>query len=205
MSHGTTTELTACLDRLRAGDPQARAALIDRALDRLRLLARRQLNHFGRVHRFEDTDDVLQTALLRLLRRLEAHTPATPAEFFAIAAREVRCVLLDLIRHYYGPHGPGRREAPPPAAGTDSGTAPPPAVAPPAHDPRRLVQWTEFHEQAERLPAAERCVFELRWYHGLTWPEVAAVLNLSEATVKRHWVNARLLLRERLTFDLGNL
>jgi DNA-directed RNA polymerase specialized sigma24 family protein len=78
-------------------------------------------------------------------------------------------------------------------------------MATPSDDPRRLAQWTEFHEQAERLPVAERCVFELRWYHGLTWPEAAAVVNMSVATVKRHWVDACLILREQLTFDLGNL
>jgi DNA-directed RNA polymerase specialized sigma24 family protein len=44
-------------------------------------------------------------------------------------------------------------------------------------------------------------VFELRWYHGLTWSEAAAVLNVSEATVKRRWLDARLRLRDLLSFD----
>src|SRR5262245_14358559 len=114
MSDGTTTELHACLDRLRAGDPQARDALIARALDRLRRIAHRQMRHFNRVHRFADTDDVLQNVCLRLLRRLQAHPPADPAEFFAWAARDIRCELLDLARSHFGPRGAGTREADPP-------------------------------------------------------------------------------------------
>jgi DNA-directed RNA polymerase specialized sigma24 family protein len=48
---------------------------------------------------------------------------------------------------------------------------------------------------------AERCAFELRWYHGMTWPEAAVVLNMSEATVKRHWQAARERLRSLLNTD----
>jgi RNA polymerase sigma-70 factor (ECF subfamily) len=205
MSHCTTAELSTCLERLRAGDPQARAVLIDRSQERLRQLARHQFHGFARLRRFADTGDVLQEAVLRLLQRLNAHVPDTPAEFLAMAAREIRCALLDLIRHYYGPHGPGRREvAPNPADSDDGGSLP---VDPAQHmgDPGKLAVWTEFHVQVEQLPVAERCVFELRWYHGMTWRETAAVLNMSEATARRHWLTARLRLRERLTFNLDAL
>ncbi len=198
MPDGTTTELFACLERLRAGDAQARGALITRALDRLRRIAQRQMQAFERLRRFDDTDDVLQNACLRLLRRLEAHPPADPAEFFAWAARDIRCELIDLTRRHFGPEGNGQREE----CLSDLGRAA--AVGQTTHDPSRLAHWQEFHEQAERLPAAERCVFELRWYHGLTWAEAAAVLNLSEATVKRRWLDARLRLRDLLKFDLDD-
>jgi RNA polymerase sigma-70 factor (ECF subfamily) len=192
VADGTTTELTACLKRLRAGDPKARGALVARAYDRLRQIAHRQMRTFDRVRRFEDTDDVLQNATVRLLRRLEAHPPAGPAEFFALAAREIRRELLDLVRSHYGPLGPGRREA--------NAAGPGPAAAPgqSTHSPDRLAQWREFHEQVERLPDAERAVFDLLWYHGLTQPEAAAVLGVSVPTVQRRWLDARLRLRDVL-------
>ena len=200
MAHDTIVEINACLDQLRAGDRRAFERLIARAQERLRRLASKSLEDFARVRRFEDADDVLQRSLLRLLRRLEGHTPATAAAFFALAAQEIRRELLDLVRHYFGPLGRGRREVPPPDADPAASDAPP--AADPSdynHDPGRLVLWTEMHEQVERLPAAERCVFELRWYHGLTWAEAAAVLNMSEATVKRRWQDAQRLLLERLS------
>ena len=31
------------------------------------------------------------------------------------------------------------------------------------HDPTRLAQWTEFHEQAATLPEPERAVFEMHY------------------------------------------
>jgi RNA polymerase sigma-70 factor (ECF subfamily) len=192
VADGTTTELTACLDRLRAGDHQARGALVTRAYNRLRLIARRQMRRFDRIRRFEDTDDVLQNAAVRLLRRLETHPPADPADFFALAAREIRRELLDLVRSHFGPLGAGHREVnrpdPGPSAGPGQST----------HSPDRLSQWREFHEQVERLPDAERAVFDLLWYHGLTQPEAAAVLGVSVPTVQRRWLDARLHLRDVL-------
>jgi len=188
MSGQTTTDIHAALVRMRAGDPQAIDALIGRAYLRLHRLARRQLRGFERVQRFQDADDVVQDACMRLLRRLQVKAPTDPAEFFTWAAREIRCQLLDLVRSHYGPLGAGRREA-------NVSAMPEPAQS----ESDRLAWWAEFHNQAEKLPAAERCAFELRWYHGMAWSEAAAVLNVSEATIKRHWQSAR----ERLQAVLG--
>lgn len=202
MAHGTTTDLFACLEKMRAGDAAARHHLLARALDRLRRLARRMLGDFGRVRRFDDTDDVLQNALLRILRRLEGHTPATPAEFFASAAQEMRRELLDLVRHYYGPLGRGRREVTMTRADSSDSVGPARWIfMAETPDAARLMRWCELHEAVEQLPVAERCVFELRWYHGMTWAEVAGVLTVSEATAKRHWLAARLHLRAKMQFD----
>jgi RNA polymerase sigma-70 factor (ECF subfamily) len=199
MAHGTTTEINACLEQLRVGDRRAFGRLIARAQDRLHRLTGKLLEDFTRVRRFEDTDDVLQNSLLRLLRRLEAHTPATAAAFFALAAQEIRRELLDLARHYFGPLGRGRREVPPPDADPTASAAPPAAdPGDHTHDPGRLVLWTELHEQVERLPDAERAVFDLLWYHGLTQREAAAVLGVSVPTVQRRWLDARLRLRDVL-------
>jgi RNA polymerase sigma-70 factor (ECF subfamily) len=198
MTDGTTTAVRACLEQLRAGDPRAREALVARTRERLRHLSRRMLGDFARVRRFVDSDDVTQNTLLRLLRRLEAHPPTTPAEYFAAAAQEIRRELLDLVRHYYGPRGPGRREADrPPAEATDS-QAPDGDPSQHTHEPGRLALWTELHEQVERLPEEERAVFDLLWYHGLTRAEAAAELGVSEPTVKRRWLAARLRLQAAL-------
>jgi RNA polymerase sigma-70 factor (ECF subfamily) len=185
----TTMDVQTILGRLKTGDPQAVDALLGRAYLRLHRLARRQIRGFERVQRFQDADDVVQEACVRLLRRLESKGPTNAAEFFAWAAREIRCQLLDLVRSHYGPLGAGRRET------NIASSMPEPSQS----ETDRLAWWAEFHNQAEKLPTAERCAFELRWYHGMTWAEAAAVLNVSEATIKRHWQSAR----ERLQAVLG--
>jgi RNA polymerase sigma factor (sigma-70 family) len=195
MAGDTESGLRVCLARLRAGDPDARTAVIAGAQQRLQWLAQRQMRRFERLRRFEDADDVVQNATLRLFQRLDAHAPANPAELFAWAAREIRCELLDLVKHYYGARGAGRREST--SLDADSATH---AGAQSASEDH-LAWWQEFHEQVERLPVAERCAFELHWYHGMTWPQAAAVLNMSEATVKRHWRAARLRLQSLLKPD----
>src|SRR5581483_837635 len=102
---------------------------------------------------------------------------------------------IDLARHYYGPLGAGRREVPAPDA--DTGASAPPGLdaGQSTHSPDRLAQWREFHEAVERLPEEERAAFDLLWYHGLTQKEAAEVIGVSEPTVKRRWLAARLRLR----------
>src|SRR5947209_2117063 len=96
-----------CLERLRAGDPSARDELFRQAGGRLERLARRMLRDFPGVRRWAQTGDVLQSALVRLLRALAEVRPASAREFLGLAAEQIRRELLDLARHYYGPRGPG--------------------------------------------------------------------------------------------------
>jgi hypothetical protein len=111
MPGDTLSDLEELLWRLDRGDAKAKAALVARAYHRLQRLARRQMGGFKRLRRFQDADDVVQNACLRMLRRLEGDAPTNAGEFFAWAAREIRCELLDLARSHYGPLGAGRREA----------------------------------------------------------------------------------------------
>jgi RNA polymerase sigma-70 factor (ECF subfamily) len=194
MADDSTTALQGLIDRLNAADPAAAQELLGRACDRLRRLTHTVCRDFGRLRRLEDTDDVLNAAVLRLLRRLQSdNKPATVREFFRRAAREIRCELLDLAKHYFGPEGPAVREvsAGPPAAEAANFS---PENVTSTFDPGRLAQWTEFHRLVEGLPDEERETFDLLWYQGLTQDEAAHVLGVSSVTVKRRWASARLLL-----------
>src|SRR5437764_1134251 len=62
----------------------------------------------------------------------------------------------------------------------------------------RLAIWSEFHQRVDALPEEEREVFDLLWYQGLTQPNAAAVLGISEATLKRRWLAARQRLHKAL-------
>src|SRR5262249_2175707 len=93
--------------------------------ERLRNLARKMLKGYPNVRRWEQTDDVLQNAVIRLHRALQQLTVQTPLDFFRLAALNIRRELLDMAKHYYGPHGPGAHHA-------TWGPAPPgPAATPP--------------------------------------------------------------------------
>jgi RNA polymerase sigma-70 factor (ECF subfamily) len=193
MADDSTTALQGLIDRLQAADPAAAQELLGRACDRLRRLTHTVFRDFGRLRHLEDTDDVLNAAVLRLLRRLQSdNKPDTVREFFRRAAREIRCELLDLVKHYFGPEGPAVREVAVTPVGAAADFSPENVTS--TFDPGRLAQWTEFHRLAEGLPDEEREVFDLLWYQGLTQEEAAHLLGVSEVTVKRRWAAARLLL-----------
>jgi RNA polymerase sigma factor (sigma-70 family) len=196
MSSDSTTQLQILVDRMNAGEAGAREELIARACERLRRLTRKIFQDYRRVRRFEDTGDVLQNAVLRLMRRLKNVGVASVAEFFYLAAREIRLELIDLVRHYYGPAGQGTKERDLEQPSANGGDGAGRERADVFEEAGSLAFWTEFHKRAQSLPVLERCIFDLVWYHGMTREEAAAVLNVSLATVKRHWVAARLLLQE---------
>jgi RNA polymerase sigma-70 factor (ECF subfamily) len=185
------------IDRLRDGEPSARAALLECARRRLARLTRKMLRGYPGVGRWEETDDVLQNAMIRLDRALQAVVPPTPRDFFRLAAAQIRRELLDLARHYYGPEGLGAHHSSRPG-GPGDGAAVEPAET--THSATRLASWTEFHEQVERLADGERELFDLLWYQGLTQAEAAAALGVSERTVNRRWLAAR----ARLAAALGD-
>jgi RNA polymerase sigma-70 factor (ECF subfamily) len=207
MNEPTTVQLQGWIDRLHAGDAAARHELINCACERLRRLTRKMLKGYPRVQRWEDAEDVLQNAALRLHRALREVTPATVRDFFRLAALHVRRELLDLARHYYGPLGHGANYDSF-AAGDDSQQRP--CLVPDQPDsasrrPDHLAAWTEFHHQIEALPDEEREVFDLLWYQGLTQADAAAVMKVSERTVKRYWQAARLKLHQALGGELPHL
>lgn len=106
-----TRDLQPIIDRMVAGDETAVPALIDRSCERLRKLTRKMLKSCPGVKPWEDTDDVLQGAAIRLHRSLEAVKPATVQAFFGLAAVQIRRQLIDLFRHYHGPEGEAKNRA----------------------------------------------------------------------------------------------
>jgi RNA polymerase sigma factor (sigma-70 family) len=194
-----TTELHAFLDRMRADDPAAREELLRSVSGRLERLARKMLRQFPGVARWEQADDVLQNAVVRLLRALQAVRPASVRAFFGLAATQMRRELIDLARHYQGPQGPGANHA----SAADLPAAqdtPTPALDPPEpiDEARDLEQWCAFHDAVEKLPAEEREVVSLVFYHGWTQAEIAALFQVTERTIRRYWQTASLKLAEAL-------
>jgi RNA polymerase sigma-70 factor (ECF subfamily) len=199
VSEDSSTQLQVWIERLQAGDATARDEILNHTCKRLRRITRKMLRDFSRVRRWEDTDDVLQNALLRLLRALDAVPIASAQEFFRVATLQIRRELLDLARRYSGPQDVQCRRSP--TAGSDAAARAPasPLERPTTtHEPNRLAAWTEFHARVAELPTEQREIFDLLWYQGLTRGEAAALLGLSESTVKRRWLAARVELQKAL-------
>jgi RNA polymerase sigma factor (sigma-70 family) len=178
MTHGSDgyDEL---LRRLSAGDLTARAAIIERAQERLRLRISQMLARFPRVHRVQATSDVLQEVLIDLSDLLMRLTPRDARHFLGLAGQHIRWKLLDLARR-------------PPEAQclTDGGVLD--AAGETTHDPVRLAQWAEIHAYIQDLPDAERELFDLLFYQGVPQQTCADVLGISFRTLKRRWQEAKL-------------
>jgi RNA polymerase sigma-70 factor (ECF subfamily) len=204
MSNDRTSELQRHLERFRAGDAAARNELLAGAATRLRRLTWFMLHKdFARLRAWQGTDEVLHDAILRLCRRLETYTPVSLAQFFAMAAQEIRRQLLDLVRHVFGPHGPGSHPVAPLEPDLEAQRVPHAPAG--SSDPAELALWTEFHRQAEALPDDERIVFDLVWYHGLSQVEAGTVLALSARTVGTRWRRACLRISAALGGNLPGM
>ena len=187
-----TTQLQQWQQRMKAGDRSAREELIRAILQRMERLARKMLKSFPNVHRWAQTDDVLQNSLMRLLRSLEKVEPASVREFFGLAALEIRRELMDLARHFGGPEGEGAHHA---SQAQESGSAwQPPA----ANLDADLEKWAAFHREVEKLPTEEREVVGLMFYNGMSSTEAAELFQVSDCTIRRWWNSAMLKLHQYL-------
>jgi len=166
--------LTALLDRLHAGDPRAAGELFDRVYDELKRMAAAQVRAEA-GHSVSPTE-LVHEAYLRLFPG-PAPAFADRAYFFAAAATAMRRVRVDHARA----RGAAKRGGGQARGDLDSGSA---AVPGPDLD---LVALDEALDKlAARNPEAAKLV-ELRYFAGLTMPQVAEVLGVSLATSERRW------------------
>jgi RNA polymerase sigma factor (sigma-70 family) len=194
-SAAKTTVLVELVERIQNGDRAARDELIRAFQTRLEHLARKMLHRYPKVGRWVEVDDVLQGALLRLLRALESIQPESTRAFFGLAAEQIRRELLDLARHFYGPQGLGAHHD---SVGADpEATRPEFEPADPGDDD--FERWCRFHEEVTRLPVQEREVVGLIYYHGWTQAEVAELFQVHVRTVRRWWESALVTLHRELT------
>jgi RNA polymerase sigma-70 factor (ECF subfamily) len=187
MGAGPAQELTLILGRARNGDERARGELIALVYDELRRVASRLMRRERNDHTLSPTA-LVHEAVIRLLGDAVFDKSPDRAYLFASAARAMREVLIDHARRRgTDRRGGGRRRAPLDLVvdyfeerGLD-------IVA--VHEALdRLAEWNERQGQ----------VMTLRYFGGLSVPEVAAALEVSVVTVERDWRLARAWLRGEL-------
>jgi RNA polymerase sigma factor (TIGR02999 family) len=184
-------EVTGLLRAWRAGNADAGELLMQALYRELHGMARRQM---GR----ERPDGTIQTtalvheAYLRLIDQRDVDF-RDRGHFLALAATMMRRVLVDRARaRHAGKRGDGVE----PVALTDVAEL---GVDPGAIEVLDIDRVLERLTQAHPRPAR---VVELRFFGGLEFEEIGAVLEVTERTARRDWVFARCWL-ERELGDLG--
>ncbi len=179
-------DLLELLDRTNRGDLRAREELFRVVCGRLERLAGKMLRSYPRVGRWAQAEDVVQNVALRLLRTLHEVRPGSARAFFGLAAELIRRELLDLARHFYGAEGIGAHHDSQVLSDSGQGVA----AVDDRDDAKELERWCSFHEHVEKLPAVEREVVGLLYYHGWKQAQVAALFQVTERTVRRWWESA---------------
>ncbi len=187
-----------CLNRFGTDKESAARELLAVSMNRLRRLSKKILADIPGVKRWDNTDDLLQNASLKLWKALETHQPPTPIDFFRLAACIMRHELIDLSRSRYGPLGIGANHWSPQQSASGNLQRAPSAAVTDSHSPHKLAEWTEFHSYIEQLPEDERQLFDLLWYQGLSVAETSELLDVPVRTLSRHWKMARVKLAETL-------
>lgn len=191
LSDQTCGILDSLLARQAAGDLTARDELLNFACTRMQAIAHRMLIRFPTVRRWDETDDVVQNAAIRLSKTLTQLAPESSRGFIGLMALHIRRELLDLARKHSGPRGFAANH------GTNVGRHDGGArltveeAIDGSETGDQLERWTRLHEAAESLPEEEREMFHLVWYMGMKQADICALLGCSVRTVKRRWESAK--------------
>jgi RNA polymerase sigma factor (TIGR02999 family) len=173
--------VTCILSAIEQGDVQAAEQLLPLVYDELRKLAARRLARENPGQTLQATA-LVHEAYLRLVDVKKAEKWRSRGHFFAAAAEAMRRILVDNARRKRRPkHGGGLRRIDLEVSALIEET-------PSSGD---LIA---LHEALTKLAAVEPIKAELvklRYFAGLTLPEVAEVLAISTATAERYWTYAR--------------
>jgi RNA polymerase sigma factor (TIGR02999 family) len=169
-----------------SGDAAALRSVFDSAYDDLRALAHMRLRA-QRGGGLLDTTALVHESFLRFASagrlRIEDRL-----HFMRFASKVMHAVVVDHVRECV-------------AARRGGGVVHVTLTTQLGHSIDGAAEILRVHEALEELAALDprmAQVVEMRYFAGLTEPEIATALEISERTVRRHWEKARLLLLEAL-------
>jgi len=186
----TTARVT---QALRSGEDQADLAgvsLLPLVYDQLRSLARARVARLAPGQTIQATD-LVHEAWLRIAG-IDDPGWKSRGHFFGAAARAMRNILVEQARRKASLKRDSKRKQP--LADEEpmivAGVPPEDVIA--VHE--ALEQFEESHERAAR-------VVSLRFFGGLTMPELADVMEISLATAEREWRFARAWLQTEIGLE----
>ena len=194
----TDSLIQQALDRLHAGDRAAKNDLLAYAERQLRRMTRNKFTPSNSLHRWEQTDDVLQCLQIRLskaLDQLDKKEMASPRAFFAIAATNLMWEIKNLAKkhkqlndHYRTDVDRNANDEP-----THGGRL---RNQPAKHDADPEVAFAQLFEGIEALSEDDQEILKLIFVNGCTNEEAADTVGLPLSTFKRRYRNARLKLQD---------
>lgn len=176
--------------RADAGDAQARSQLFAALYERLHRLARREIGRHGGALSLSTTT-LLHEVFLDMSQRQETRFP-DQARFLGYAARAMRGVVIDHVRERQALKRGGEFHFT--ALDTEAGDSTTHGLA--GDDTLLFVH--EALAELELLDPGLAQVVDLKFFCGFSFAEIAALQQVSERTVQRHWEKARLLLHRAL-------
>jgi RNA polymerase sigma factor (TIGR02999 family) len=179
--------VTLLLRQIRSIDSSSLERLVELIYPELRRLARGQLRRERPGHVLQPTA-LVNEAYLRLVAHDEQNWE-NRAHFFGAAAQAMRRILVDYAR------GQNARKR-------DAAWLPPAeAVAAHLGDVAAvdLLALDQALTELEKRSTRQARVVQLRYFGGLSVPETAEALGVTQRTVDRDWATARAWLRLRLT------
>jgi RNA polymerase sigma factor (TIGR02999 family) len=183
----TDQDLDGLVERASGGDREALDTLMPVVYRELRRLAARYLARERKGQSLQPTT-LVHEAYLRLFKARGLQWQNRP-HFMAIAAHSMREILVERARaRDAGKRGGGRARVT-----LDD------ALAGVPETPIDVLALNEALDRLAALDPQQARIVELRYFGGLTVEEVAGVLGVSAATIKRHWTVARAWLYNELT------
>jgi RNA polymerase sigma factor (TIGR02999 family) len=186
------SEVTKLLRAWGQGDQAAFARLVPPVYDELHRLAASYLRRQRPGNTLSPTT-LIHEAYLRLVDQQDPHFESR-AQFFGLAARVIRGILVDYVR---------RRLACKRGGGASRLTLDE-AVEVPDGRGVDLVALDDALSSLATLDPQRSQVVELRYFGGLTIEETAEFLGVSPATVKREWKAAQAWLYREINRGTGN-
>jgi RNA polymerase sigma factor (TIGR02999 family) len=174
------SDLTRILERIRGGDASASEQLLNEVHGELRRLASAKLAR-ERAGQTLQATALVHEAYLRLIGGESPPQWNGRAHFFAAAAEAMRRILVEAARRKQRrKHGGGQHRVE-----LDSGCLVGEAAP---------VDMLALDQALQKLTARgpqQAEVVKLRFFAGLTMPQVAEALGISLASAERHWAFAR--------------
>jgi RNA polymerase sigma factor (TIGR02999 family) len=183
----TMSRLTELLERIQAGDSQARDALFAAAYTELHRLARARLRNGGRSGVL-DTTSLVHESYLRFVSAGELRAQDRRA-FFAYASQVMRSVIVDSVRDRIARKRTG--DLVPLSLSTKISQSVP-------DDAQMVMKVHEALADLEKADPRLAQVAQMRYFGGYSEQEIAETLDTSERTVRRDWDRARRILEAAL-------
>ncbi|MEN1728509.1 MAG: ECF-type sigma factor [Pseudomonadota bacterium] len=187
MSTDKISDVTELLKRYSdSGDQDNLYQMLPMVYQELRALAGRQLAGQGRDHTLQATA-LINEAYLRLADQ-EYHNWENRRHFLLVASTVMRRVLVDYARRRSAskrPDGHQRVQLDNDHLGEDFGAD--------------LIALDQVLEQLYEVDERQARIVELRYFAGLSVPDTAETLEVSESTVIREWRMARAWLKRKLS------